>query len=203
MARYRLSPKQFRLLGFLPLIFFFAQAIHYWEIDELGHVLWMCNIGNLVLALGLFLGNPILIRVAVLWTIPGLIVWGIYVVPTWGMLLTGKYNLSQFFGVVSSSLAHLGGISVGLIALRRVRMDRRAWLYAFAWYFVMQLVSRLLTSPAMNVNLSHRIQDGFEGAFGSYWKFWLVLTLLVGLIGWLLNMLLYSLWPAHSEPSVE
>jgi hypothetical protein len=203
LARYRLSATQFRLLGILPLIFFLAQAIHYWEINELGHMLWMCNIGNLVLAIGLFLGNAILIRVAVLWMIPGLIVWGIYVTPTWGMLLTGQYSLSQIFGVLSSTFAHLGGLSVGVVALRRIRMDKRAWLYAFAWYFLMQLVSRLLTPPAMNVNLSHRIQDGFETAFSAYWKFWLLLTLIVGVSAWGLVAIFYRLWPTTTKANAS
>src|SRR4030095_15359618 len=61
-----------RLLGFFPLFFFLAQAIHYWRISELGHMLWMCNIGNLLLAIGLFLNRPLLTRVAVIWLIPGL-----------------------------------------------------------------------------------------------------------------------------------
>lgn len=197
MVLKKLTNSQIRLLGFLPLSFFLAQAIHYWHINELGHMLWMCNIGNLLLAIGLFLTKPVLIRVAVIWMVPGLLVWSVYVVPTWGMVLTGNYDPGQFFGVVSSSLAHLGGLSVGVMVLREIGMDGRAWLYAFIWYFVMQLFSRLLTSPAMNVNLSHRIQDGFEPAFSTYWKFWLVLTLLVGVIGWLLGMALRRLWPAR------
>ena len=44
---YKLSRSQFQLLVAAPLIFFLAQAIHYWQINELGHTLWMCNIGNL------------------------------------------------------------------------------------------------------------------------------------------------------------
>ena len=44
-----LSPRtKLRLLGILPLIFFIAQVVHYWRINELGHLLWMCNIGNLL-----------------------------------------------------------------------------------------------------------------------------------------------------------
>ena len=62
---------RFRLLGILPLTFFLAQAVHYWRIDQLGHMLWMCNMGNLMLAVGLFLDQPVLIRVAVIWSIPG------------------------------------------------------------------------------------------------------------------------------------
>jgi hypothetical protein len=194
---------QRRLLGILPLACFSAQAIHYWHINELGHMLWMCNIGNLLLAIGLFLEEAILIRVAVIWMVPGLVVWFLYVVPTWGMLLTGKLSLGQLFGVLSSTLAHVGGISVGLVVLRKVGMDGRAWFYAFIWYFVMQLLSRVLTPAALNVNLSHRIQEGWEQRFSSYWRFWLLLTLLVGLCLWILGFSLKMLWPASGPSDVS
>ena len=157
----------------------------------------MCNIGNLLLAVGLFLSEAILIRVAVIWMLPGVVVWAMYVVPTWGMLLTGQLSFSQLFAVLSSTLAHLGGFSVGMLAMQRVRMDTRAWLYAFGWYFVVQLLSRLLTPAEMNVNLSHRIQKGWEQSFSSYWKFWLVLTMMVALCLWILGFLLKKLWPLN------
>lgn len=180
---HKRTPSQFRLVGILPLAFFFAQAIHYWQTNEFGNMLWMCNIGNLLLALGLFFEQAILIRVAVIWMVPGLAVWFAYVVPTWGVLL-------------SSTLVHVGGFCVGIAVIRRVRMDRRAWFYAFIWYFVVQLLSRLVTPAAMNVNVAHNIQAGWEQTFSSYWKFWLVLTLLVGICLWILGRLLEVLWPA-------
>ena len=184
------------LVGFLPLTFFSAQAIHYWQINELGNMLWMCNIGNLLLALGLFFEAALLIRVAVIWMVPGVAVWFAYVVPTWGMLFTGRFSYAELFGVLSSTLAHLGGFAVGIAVLRKVGMDGRAWLYAFIWYFVVQLISRLITPAAMNVNLSQGIQPGWEKAFSSYWSFWLVLTVLVGACLWILGLLLRRLWPA-------
>ena len=195
MPPRQLSRKYLRLLGVLPLAFFIAQAIHYWQINELGNMLWMCNIGNLLLALGLFFEQVILIRVAVLWMIPGVAVWFVYVVPTWGMLLTGEFRLADLFGVLSSTLAHLGGFAVGMLVLRKVRMDGRAWFYAFIWYFVVQLFSRLVTPFAMNVNLSQRIQEGWEQTFSAYWRFWFVLTMLVGLDLWILSLILKRLWP--------
>jgi hypothetical protein len=204
LTAHTLSRSQRRLLGILPLAFFSAQAIHYWHINQLGHMLWMCNIGNLLLAIGLFLEEAILIRIAVIWMLPGIVVWVLYVVPTWGMLLTGRVGFGQLFGVISSTLAHVGGFSVGIVVLRRVRMDGRSWFYAFIWYLVVQLLSRLVTPAAMNVNLSHRIQDGWEQSFSSYWKFWLLLTLMVGLGLWVLGFLLKTLWPASThvtEPS--
>ena len=202
MESRKLTQSQFRLLGILPLVFFLAQAIHYWQINQLGHMLWMCNIGNLLLALGLFFEQAILVRVAVMWMVPGLLVWFAYVVPTWGMLLTGRFSFTELLGVVSSTLAHVGGFTVGMVALRKIKMDSRAWVYAFLWYFIVQLASRLITPAAMNVNLSHNIQTGWEQTFSSYWKFWFVLTILVGIVSWILGLLLRLLWPA-SDLAVE
>jgi len=196
LAACQQTALRLRLLGFLPLAFFIAQAIHYWQINELGHMLWMCNIGNLVLALGLFFEEAILIRVAVMWIVPGVAVWFFYVVPTWGVLLSGSFSYAALFGVLSSTLAHLGGLAVGIVALRKVGMDTRAWFYAFTWYFVVQLLSWFLTPAAMNVNLSHSIQPGWEQTFSTYWRFWFVLTLLVGICLWILGLLLKRLWPA-------
>ncbi|HKO97797.1 MAG TPA: hypothetical protein VJU86_12440 [Pyrinomonadaceae bacterium] len=199
MARQKLSKSKIRLLAILPLAFFLAQAIHYWEINEFGHVLWMCNIGNLVLAIGIFFEKPLLVRVATIWTIPGLIVWCIYVVPGWGLLFTDHFSWSLLFGVVASSLAHLGGIVIGLVALQRIGMDSRAWLFAFGWYFIVQLLSRLLTPPNMNVNLAHRVQDGFEQSFPVYWKFWLLLSAFVGICSWMVGFVLRRIWPGTSS----
>ncbi len=172
-----------RLLGLLPLLFFFAQAVHYWRIDQLGHMLWMCNIGNLVLAVGLFFEKPLLVRVSALWMIPGLIVWFLYVVLAWGVFL-------------SSTLAHVGGLAVSAIALKTYRMDRHSWRYAFGWLLIVQLVSRFVTASELNVNLAHAVQPGWERAFTSYWSFWLVLTFATVVMLWLSGLLWRTLWPA-------
>jgi hypothetical protein len=180
----KLSPRtRLRLLGLLPLMFFLAQGVHYWRINQLGHMLWMCNIGNLLLALGLLLEKPLVIRLSAIWTIPGLIIWFLYVVLAWGVFLT-------------STLAHVGGLTVALIALSKVRMDRTAWRWAFGWYLVVQLLSRFVTPRDLNVNLAHTIQPGWERTFESYWLFWLTLTLLTAIVLWLSGLLFWSIWPA-------
>src|SRR5688572_9193890 len=179
-----LSPRtRLRLLGILPLLFFFSQVIHYWRINQLGHLLWMCNIGNLLMAIGLFLEKPLLVRVAAIWTIPGLFVWFVYVVLAWGVFL-------------SSTLAHVGGLAVAVFVVRAYRMDKNSWRYAFAWYLVVQLISRFFTATDLNVNQAHAIQPGWEPAFGSYWVFWLTLTIVTVVVLWLSGLVWRSLWPA-------
>ncbi len=163
----------------------------------------MCNVGNLLLAVGMFFEEAMLIRVAAIWMVPGVVVWFLYVVPTWGMLLSGKFSYSQWYGVFSSTLAHIGGISIGAVALRRVGMDGRAWFYAFVWYLAVQLLSRLVTPVALNVNLSHRVYEGWEQTFTSYWKFWLLLTLIGGFCLWIFGLLLKALWPVSPAAQVE
>jgi hypothetical protein len=175
-------------LAILPLFFFFAQGVHYWRINELGHMLWMCNIGNLLLFLGMYFEKPAPMRIAIIWTIPGLAVWFVYVVLAWGVFFT-------------STIAHVGGIVVGLIALRKVGMDRRSWLYAFGWYLFVQLLSRLFTSPGLNVNLVYKMQPGWEQTFGAYWQFWLTLSAGTALLLWLLGLMLWKIWPAGAVPA--
>lgn len=188
----KLMPRQltlrFRLLGLFPLIFFLAQTAHYWRVGGMGYLLYMCNVGNLLLAIGLFLNRREMIRAAAIWTIPGLGIWIRYVV-------------LEYDYVFSSFLAHVGGIVVGLIVLRTVRMDRIAWLYAFTWYLIAQIAARLFTAPELNVNVAFRIQPGWELTFSSYWKFWIVMTAVVAASLWVIGKVLSWLWP--TAPEVE
>ena len=170
-----------RWLGLLPLIFFIAQTIHYWPTNELGNMLWMCNLGNLILAAGLFLDKATLVRLSSIWMVPGLIIWFLYVVLPWGVF-------------PSSVLAHVGGLAVSMIALKWYRMDRNAWRYAFGWYLGVQLLSRFVTAAALNVNLAHAVATGWERRFQSYWSFWLVLTAVTAATLWVSGMILWAIW---------
>lgn len=183
-----LSDARFRLIGVLPLIFFLAQTLHYWRFGGLSHLAWMCNVGNLLMAIGLFLGHRELIRATAIWTIPGIGVW------FWYVWLSGSTAWS-------STLAHVGGLVVAMFVLSRVRMDRIAWFYAFVWYLFMQIVSRAVTAPVHNVNVAFRIQDGWESAFGSFWKFWIVMTVVVAVGLWAIGLLLWWIWPQKTMES--
>jgi hypothetical protein len=145
----------------------------------------MCNIANLLLAVGLFLAQPVLIRLAVIWLIPGLPLW------LWFVVREGGWILSSFF-------PHVGGLIVGLVAMHRVRASRWTWLYGFAWYLFVQEVCRLFTPAELNINVSHLIYGGFETMFGAYWQFWIAMSLLVVVGLWLIGLVLLKMFPPAS-----
>ena len=173
---------RFRLLGLLPLIFFALHTRYYLEVGGLSHMLWMCNIGNLVLAIGLFLGWPLLIRLAVIWLLPGLPIWLLFVVRP------GVW-------IPTSFVAHAGGLVIGLIAIQKVRAGRWTWIHALVWYLFVQEICRLVTPPMLNVNVAHLIYPGFETTFSAYWQFWIVGTLVVGVGLWIFGFALLKLFP--------
>lgn len=177
---------RFRQLGILPLLFFLAHAFFYWRTGGLSNILWMCNIGNLLLAAGLLLAQPILVRVAVIWLIPGLFIWLCFVV------LPGEWRLT-------SGIAHIGGLLVELVAMARVRASPRTWLYGLGWYLLVQQVCRLFTPAELNVNVAHQVYAGWEQVVSAYWQYWLSTTLMVAAGLWVTGIILLKLWP----PSVS
>jgi len=146
------------------------------------NMLWMCNVVNLALAVGLFLGVRWMIRVAVLWLVPGLPLWLYYETLNGGWLLT-------------SFLTHIGGLTVGLFAVYKTGSGHRTWLHAFVFFLIFQQFSRAFTPPASNVNVAHIVPPGWEGMFNSYRVYWLISTLTVAPTLWLLGRISLSLFP--------
>ena len=171
-----------RLLGLLPLAFFIAQLSFYWRNGGMENILWMCNVGNLALAAGLLLGVRWMIRVAVLWLIPGLPLWLYYETVNGGWLVT-------------SFLTHFGGLIVGLCAVYKNGAGRLTWLHAFVFFLIFQQLSRRFTPPAPNVNVAHIVPPGWEGMFHSYRAYWLTSTLTVALTLWGLGQISLFLFP--------
>ena len=65
----------------------------------------------------------------------------------------------------------------------------------------MKTISRAITPPALNVNIAHDYYFGWETMFANYWLYWLAITLTNFLALWLLNQLLFRLWPASKLSS--
>jgi hypothetical protein len=177
---------EFRLFGLLPLIFFAAHFLHYLKVGGLANMLWLCHVSSLLLAAGLFLNRPVLIRVATFWMITGLFIWICYVVAG------GEWILTSLF-------IHVGGVIVGLVALHIVRADRTAWLYALAWFLLVQQVSRMVAPTELNVNVAHRVYDGMDKYFSAYWQYWLASTMGVAIGLWMLGVTLWKMFPPRVD----
>jgi len=180
---------RFRLLGLLPLCFFIARAIEYVAIAKTPEqMLWSCHVSNLMLALGMFLGNPLLIRVAVFWQILGL--------PPWIMdaVVSGMIKPVSIF-------SHLGGSIVAIIAIRQVGAKRWSWVPSLIYFVVLQQITRLLTDPGpyTNVNVAHFAYGPMKDWFAVYWKYWVVNTSIVALTLIILEFVFLWLFPIKAK----
>lgn len=180
---------KFRWLGFLPLAFFGARVVEYvWIAGTPEQILWCCHLSNLLLAGGLFLERPRLVRIAALWLLIGLPPWVL------DMLLTRLIT-------PVSLLSHLGGTLVALLALQRVRVTGRDWFPGLLCFLITQQVTRLLTpaGPLTNVNVAHFAYGPWQSLFSSYWLYILINTILAAGGLWLLERLLAAVFPSTVE----
>ena len=180
---------RFRLLGLLPLCFFIARGIEYMVIAKTPEqMLWSCHVSNLMLAVGMFLGNPLLIRVAVFWQILGL--------PPWIMdaVVSGMIKWVSIF-------SHLGGSVVAIIAIRQVGAKRWSWIPALIYFVVPQQITRLVTDPGpyTNVNVAHFAYGPMKDWFTVYWKYWAVNTSIVALTLIIIEFVFLWLFPIKAK----
>ena len=176
----------YRLLGILPVCFFLSHLSFHFSEGTPEHLLWLCNLSNLVLAAGLFFQTPLLIRIAALWLVPGIPLW------LWDMSRTGSTPLSTF-------LSHLGGLTVAMIALAKVRAKPNVFIYAWMYGFLVQLICRFVTPPELNVNVAFKIYPGFDLFFKHYWSYWIFSAVVAVIVLWLLNFLMNQAFPNHKK----
>ena len=180
---------RFRLLGFLPLCFFIARGIEYMVVAKTPEqMLWSCHISNLMLAVGLFISSPFLIRIAVFWQILGLAPWLI------DMLWSGQITAIRIF-------SHLGGAIVAVIAIRQVGAKRWIWIPSLLYFVILQQITRLLTEPGpyTNVNVAHFGYGPMKDWFASYWTYLLANTSVLALTLIILEFVLLRLFPTRAK----
>ncbi|HKQ72412.1 MAG TPA: hypothetical protein VJ810_01695 [Blastocatellia bacterium] len=180
---------RFRLLGLLPLCFFIARAIEYVAIAKTPEqMLWSCHVSNLMLAVGIFLGNPLLIRVAVFWQLLGLSPW------IMDAVVSGLIKPVSIF-------SHLGGAIVAIIAVRQVGAKRWSWIPSLVYFVVLQQITRMLTDPGpyTNVNVAHFAYGNMKDWFEVYWKYWVVNTSIVALTLIMVEFVLLWLFPTKAK----
>lgn len=78
----------------------------------------------------------------------------------------------------------------GIVTLRRNSISRYLWLYSISWFWLTQLLARLLTESTQNINLAFNIWPGWENYFSGYWQYWIFLSLGSAIILKLINLML-------------
>ncbi len=177
----------YRLLGVIPLCFFFAHWIHHANEGYPGYILWLCNLNNLLLAIGILSGWKRLTQIGILWLIPAIPLWAI---ESW---MYGDWPLT-------SILSHIGALTVGLILLPRIGMNKMVWLPALIYALIIQQLTKWLTPAKLNVNVAFSAYMGWEEIFPHYWQFWLFVAIEAGLGLFLLNWFLAKRFP---EPNAK
>jgi len=173
----------FRSLGWLPLILFAARFVAYLQLGQPSQMLWICHLSNLFLAAGLFLANPVIIRLAVVLISFGIIPW---IVDMWVIKIITPVSLAS----------HLGGLVVGLLAISIVRAQKRSWLPALGLFILAQLLCRFATPAEFNINTAHRVYDIWKDSLDSYWLYWTLSTTVIGVTLWAINWMLLWLFPS-------
>lgn len=138
--------------GSMGLLFFLVHAASLVWMGEGAGVLWVCHVASLLAAAGWFLGRPRPLAVALLWLIWGNGMWLLY--------LAGGGDLYP-----TSLGTHVGGLVLTALGVRAFGMPRRSWAWALGGMTALLLASRLLTPARDNVNLAHRVHEGWEGMF--------------------------------------
>jgi hypothetical protein len=153
-------------------------ALHVWR-SEAHDLLWACNVAPLVLSAGCVLRRARLAAIALLWLVIG--------TPLWAIDLATGADL-----VATSPLVHVGVPVVAFVALRRLGFPRGSWYRALFAFLALALLTRLVTSPAHNVNLVFAVWAGWETYFPRH-EVYFTFLLAVGALGFFVTERLWTL----------
>jgi len=148
-------------LGLIPLIATLYTSYLSSSQGKAAELLWVCNISNIVLAVGLFTRNSMLIRIATLWLIIGTPLW------IWDNLL------HDYDFIAHAYVIHIGGLAIGLYASRFVSHEVSAWKPALMFGLVLTLISRFVTPPELNINISAYVYEPLKSFLPHYYYYML------------------------------
>ncbi|MBL8020693.1 MAG: hypothetical protein JNM27_13565 [Leptospirales bacterium] len=147
-----------RFLAVFPLFFFLLKVYQYRASTDQGQILWWCNISNLLLGLAILAGNARGVWLASFMLILGTPIW---LLDVWA---TGDFTIYSVF-------THIISPGMGIYCVRRLAVTRGIWWQSMLYYFSLMLLSRMLTAPALNVNLAHDIYASAKPFIQNYWLY--------------------------------
>ncbi len=144
-----------RAMGLLALVIWLAHGADLASRGEAIDLLWICNMGALLLTFGCLSGQRIVLAVGLLWMLPGELFWVL------DMLGGGEI-------LVSSFALHLIIPVLGLLAIRRVGWPVNAWWIASLSLLPLALLTHVASPESRNINLAFHIEEGWEGVFPNF-----------------------------------
>lgn len=123
-----------------------------------GNILWACHLGCLLVGIGWIVGSPVTNAIGVLWLLPGIVLWTMYLAGG------GAFRLG-------SLLTHGGGVVVGLWGVFVFGVPTGAWWKAGLGWAALMALARAVPARGDNVNFSRQVWPGWERRFPSYRRY--------------------------------
>lgn len=147
-----------RFWGWVSLAVWALHAFTSFRRGEPFNMLWACNVSCLLIGVGLLARVPLAHAVGLLWNLTGMPFWLV------DLATGGEFIPTSFF-------THVGGFLAGSLVLPERPMAPGSWWKAFLAWTLFQLLCRLTTPPAANVNLVFAVWPGWEGVFPTFARY--------------------------------
>jgi hypothetical protein len=142
-------------------------------------ILWFCNLSNLVLGLAIFLKIRDLVFVCATILTIGLPVW------IFDFLVNGDFH-------PFSILTHVVSPALGFAVSRAWGRSVRVLWQVPAFYLLLQLVARLFTPAADNINVAFAVYNPVKSLFPNFYIYSLVNLAGLTAFGWVMHRLIPS-----------
>ena len=129
-----------------------------------------------------------LVALGVLWLLVGIPMWFVY------LSIGGPFR-------PASALTHIGGLAVGCLGLAAFGMPRQMWWKAMAVLLILLGISRWVSPPELNVNLSFHVYQTKDPFPGFYAAAIVGLTIFTTLFFFLAEQTLCRLFPVRGGES--
>jgi hypothetical protein len=184
-ARRQLMLNAAGVAGIAFFAIYFARRLHDGEIAS---ALWACHLASLSVGTGILLRRSGLVALGVLWLLVGIPMWIVY------LSIGGAFR-------PASALTHVGGLAVGCLGLAALGMPRQMWWKAMAGLLILLAVSRWVSPPELNVNLSFHVYQSRDVFPGFYAAAIVGLTLLTTLFFFVAEEALCRIFPVRVRES--
>jgi hypothetical protein len=143
------------LAGVAGIAFFAIYFARRLNDGEAASALWACHLASLLAGAGILLRRAAPVGIGVLWLLVGIPMWFVY------LSIGGPFRPTSF-------LTHFGGLAVGCLGLRALGMPRQVWWKAMAGLLILLGISRWVSPPKLNVNLSFHVYQSVNAFPGHY-----------------------------------